>query len=415
MSALTSNDHQGESTVVPWGEQDASARQATLTRILIRISREALQEASLDSIMTGICNCLAEELPVAIVSVLLLNNDNTEFIHEVYAGEFTQSPLAATGKWPVTVGAVGRCARLGRPHLVRDTATDPDYVPGNATARSEYMVPVRHGSRLHGVLNLESARTDFFDAESCAVFDAVADLVAGAIHFARMADELTDANRKLEQLSMLDALTGIANRRQFDARLAETWARQLRDGAPLALLLADADYFKALNDTAGHLRGDECLRWLARVCEGFAVDKDDLVARYGGEEFVLLLPGRTLEAAMVHAEKLRRAVVEQAFEHPASPLALHVTISIGVAAIVPSAAATPKQLLAAADRAMYIAKTSGRDRVAWYSPAQSPNVFAADGHDHGADHCRWADRRDSDPEPASPASSIGMCASGKVV
>ncbi|HEX2584904.1 MAG TPA: diguanylate cyclase [Steroidobacteraceae bacterium] len=370
----TLNDHQVESILVPWSEQDASARQVTLTRILIRISREALQEASVDSIMKGICNCLVQELPVAIASVLLLNDDNTEFTHEVYAGEFTQSPLALTGKWPTTVGAIGRCARLGRSHLVRDTATDPDYVPGNAISRSEYMVPVRHGNRLHGVLNLESARTDFFDEESCAVFDAVADLIAGAIHFARMADELTEANKKLEQLSMRDPLTGIANRRLFDARLTEAWARQMRDRAPLALLMVDADYFKALNDTAGHLRGDECLRRLARVCEMFAVEENDLVARYGGEEFVLLLPGLTLEAAMVHAERLRRAVVKEAFDHPASPLAPHVTISVGVAVMIPSANATPKQLVAAADQAMYEAKTSGRDKVAWYALDKSADI-----------------------------------------
>ena len=272
------------------------------------------------------------------------------------------------GRWPITVGAAGRCVQLGRPHLIRDTATDPDYVPGNATARSEYLVPIRHGRRLHGVLNLESARTDFFGPEACAVFDAVADLVAGAIHFARMADELTAANRKLERLSMRDALTGIANRRQFDARLAETWARQGRDGAPLALLLADVDFFKALNDSAGHLRGDECLRRLARICERFAVDEHDLVARYGGEEFVLLLPGRTLEAAIAQGEALRRAVAEEALAHPASPLAPHVTISVGVAALVPSAEASPEQLVAAADRAMYDAKTGGRNRVAWCAP-----------------------------------------------
>jgi diguanylate cyclase (GGDEF)-like protein len=356
-------------TIVPWDAQDASARQATLTRILIRISREALQGASLDSLMQGICDCLVAELPVAIVSVLLLDDANSHFVHEVYAGEFTQSPLAVAGKWPITVGAAGRCVQLGRPHLIRDTATDPDYVPGNATARSEYLVPIRHGRRLHGVLNLECARTDFFDTESCAVFDAVADLVAGAIHFARMADELTEANRKLQQLSMRDALTGIANRRQFDAGLAQTWARQARDGAPLALLLADVDFFKALNDSAGHLRGDECLRRLARICERFAVDEHALVARYGGEEFVLLLPGRTLEEAIAQGEALRRAVAEEALVHPASPLAPHVTISVGVAALQPSAEASPEQLVAAADRAMYAAKTGGRDRVAWCDSA----------------------------------------------
>jgi len=258
------------------------------------------------------------------------------------------------------------------------------------------MVPLRHGSRLHGVLNLESARTDFFDEDSCAVFDAVADLIAAAIHFARMADELTEANLKLEQLSMRDPLTGIANRRLFDARLAEAWARQMRDGAPLALLLADADYFKALNDSAGHLRGDECLRRLARICEGSAIDENDLVARYGGEEFVLLLPGRTLEDAMAHAETLRRAVVKEAFEHPASPLASHVTISVGVAVMIPSTDITPKQLVAAADRAMYDAKTSGRDRVAWYSPSESLGVSAGDGADN-----RRAETRVSDLEHVS--------------
>jgi diguanylate cyclase (GGDEF)-like protein len=355
--------------VVPWDAQDAPARQATLTRILIRISREALQGASLDSLMQGICNCLVWELPIAIVSVLLLDDDNSQFVHEVYAGEFTCSPLADTGQWPITVGAAGRCVQLGRPHLIRDTATDPDYVPGNATARSEYLVPIRHGRRLHGVLNLESARTDFFGPEACAVFDAVADLVAGAIHFARMADELTEANRKLALLSMLDGLTGIANRRQFDARLAETWARQGRDGAPLALLMADVDCFKTLNDSSGHLRGDECLRLLARICERFAVDEHDLVARYGGEEFVLLLPGRDLDAAIAEGEALRRAVAQEALAHPASPLAPYVTISVGVAALVPSAKASAEQLVAAADRAMYDAKAGGRDRVAWFAPA----------------------------------------------
>jgi diguanylate cyclase (GGDEF)-like protein len=352
-------------TVVEWDLQDTTARQATLLRILIRISREALQGASLDSLMQGICDCLVAELPVAIVSVLLLDEDNKQFIHEVYSGEFTQSPLAVAGVWPITVGAAGRCVQLGRPHLIPDTVVDPDYVPGNTTARSEYLVPIRHGNRLHGVLNLECARTDFFGPEACAVFDAVADLVAGAIHFARVADKLTEANSKLNWLSMRDGLTGIANRRQFDARLEETWARQSGHGAPLALLFADVDYFKALNDSAGHPRGDECLRRLARICERFAIDEADLVARYGGEEFVLLLPGRTLDAAIALGEALRQAVKKESLPHPASTLAPHVTISVGVSALVPSVDAAAEQLVAAADRALYEAKTSGRDRVAW--------------------------------------------------
>ncbi len=128
----------------------------------------------------------------------------------------------------------------------------------------------------------------------------------------------------------------------------------------------DADCFKALNDSAGHLRGDECLHRLARICERFAVDPHDVVARYGGEEFVLLLPGRSLEAAIAQGEALRLAVAQEAIAHPASPLAPHVTISVGVAALVPTDDASPQHLVAAADRAMYDAKTGGRDRVSWH-------------------------------------------------
>ena len=352
-----------EGADLPWDAQEPPARRATLTRILVRISRDALQGAGLDSILQGICDCLVAELPVAIASVILLDEANAYFVHEVYSGELTLSPLAAQGSWPVTRGAAGRCVRLGVPQLIADARTDADYVPGNSDIRAEYLVPIRHGSRLHGVLNLESLRTDFFDAEACAVFDAVADLVAGAIHFARMADELTLANRKLEQLSMRDGLTGIANRRSFDQRLHSHWLRLGAERRPLALLLVDADAFKPLNDASGHLYGDECLRALARICERFAETADDLVARFGGEELVLLLPGRDLGAARAIGERLRAAVEDAALPHPASPVAPHVTVSVGVSVLVPSPSRPPELLVASADRAMYAAKQQGRNRV----------------------------------------------------
>ena len=346
-----------------WDGQDTPARRATLTRILVRISREALQGADLDAVMQGICACLVAELPVAIASVILLDEANAYFVHEVWAGEWTLSPLAVAGMWPVTQGGAGRCVRLGRSQLIADTRTDPDYVPGNDFVRSEYLVPIRHGRRLHGVLNIESTRTDFFDAEACAVFDAVADLVAGAIHFARIADELQQANRKLEQLSMIDGLTGIANRRRFDQQLCVDWRRMAAEGRPLALLMVDADAFKPLNDACGHLHGDECLRELARTCERFAESEADLVARFGGEEFVLLLPDRDLAAATAIAEALRIAIEAEAMPHPASPVSAHVTVSIGVAMAMPDVARPPEHLIASADRAMYAAKSGGRNRV----------------------------------------------------
>ena len=347
----------------PWGGDD-SGRQALPTEILARISREALQGEGLDAVLQRIVDCLVQRLPVALASIILLGDDGSAFVKEVWAGELELDQPQLEPYWPVTVGAAGRCARLGVAQLITDVDADPDYVPGNLAVRAEYLVPIRHRARLHGVLNIESTRADFFNADACAVFDAIADQVAGAIHLARMAGELEAANRKLEQLSMSDGLTGIANRRCFDQRLADEWMRAVRDDLPLALLLVDADNFKALNDALGHLHGDECLRTLARLCCDAIDGERDLVARYGGEELVVLLPGRDLRVARRIAERLRQRVEVAALPHPDSAVARCVTVSIGVAALAPARLRAPEQLILAADHALYAAKARGKNRVA---------------------------------------------------
>ncbi|HKT41341.1 MAG TPA: diguanylate cyclase, partial [Rhodanobacteraceae bacterium] len=229
---------------------------------------------------------------------------------------------------------------------------------------SEYLVPIRHQGRMHGVLNLESTRSDFFTAEVRAVFDAIAEQVAGAIHVARLLRELEAANRKLRDLSMRDGLTGIANRRCFDARMAEEWRRHANDGGSLALLMVDVDCFKALNDRRGHLQGDECLRELAQLCATHVRDGNDLAARYGGEEIVILLPRCRMTEVMRVAETLRGHVEALALPHPDSPAGSCITVSIGVGAACPrDTQASPEALIAAADAAMYAAKVRGRNCV----------------------------------------------------
>jgi diguanylate cyclase (GGDEF)-like protein len=348
---------------MPVGAEDAHGSAATLAAILAQVSREALQGEGLDAVLQRICDCLVRNVPVAIASIILLDEAGAVFVQEVWSGELDLLPPAVATGWPVSKGAAGRCVRLGQAQLIVDVDSDPDYVPGNAAVRSEYVVPIRHRERLHGVLNIESTREDFFTVEARAVFDAVANQIAGAIHLARIAGELEAANRKLEQLSMSDGLTGIANRRCFDQRLAADWARLAQEGRPLALLLVDADHFKALNDARGHLYGDECLRELARLCTRFADGDADLVARFGGEELILLLPGRDLGTASRIAERLRREIEAAAMAHPASPVGPHLTVSIGVSALRPDAAYPPEQLIAAADHALYAAKARGRNRV----------------------------------------------------
>ncbi|BCT92527.1 hypothetical protein LYSHEL_15510 [Lysobacter helvus] len=356
------HDHDPVTTPAAAGA-GASAWQARLTGLLAEVSREALEGEDLEAVLRRIVECLVRNLPVAIASIILLDDEGTHFMQEVWAGDVELFPQELAHGWPVSVGAAGRCARTGEAQLINDVDTDPDYISGNSAVRSEYLVPIRHRTRLHGVLNIESTRADFFSEETRSVFDAIAGQVAGAIHLARVVGELESANRKLEQLSMSDGLTGIANRRCFDQRLSAEWEWLAGEGRELALVLADADAFKPLNDAHGHLYGDECLRELARICMRLADGTDDLVARFGGEELVLLLPGRDLAAAQELGERLRRDVEAAAMPHAQSQVAPHVTVSVGVSAVRPSKAMSPDHLIAAADRALYMAKARGRNRV----------------------------------------------------
>lgn len=362
MTQTSTNGEQAGADIGRWDERGASARRTMLTEILAQVSMEALQGDTLESMLQRIVDCVAQRLPVAIASIILLNDRCTHFVQEVWSGTLDLE-LPADLPWPVELGAAGRCVQSRTAVLIENVAADPDYVPGNRAVKAEYLVPILHQARLHGVLNLESTARDFFTSEVCATFDAIALQIAGAVHLARVVAELELANRKLERLSMSDGLTGIANRRCFDRQLEQLWQRGESEGRPLALLLADVDCFKALNDACGHVLGDDCLRTLAGLCAEVGDAAGAMVARYGGEEFVLLLPGAELTDAQRLAEQLCARVQALSIEHAVSLVAPHVTISIGVNAVTPNRKCSSRSLVLAADRALYAAKAAGRNRV----------------------------------------------------
>ena len=166
-----------------------------------------------------------------------------------------------------------------------------------------------------------------------------------------------------ERNSYTDALTGLANRRRFDAFLAQEWARAIRTKESLALIMADIDSFKKYNDTYGHAAGDECLKSIAHVMQKIGRRTFDLAARYGGEELALVLPATKLADAKRMAEELRSQVETLRIPHKTSAIKSWVTISAGVAAVIPHRDSNPLSLINLADQSLYRAKHAGKNCV----------------------------------------------------
>jgi len=175
--------------------------------------------------------------------------------------------------------------------------------------------------------------------------------------------QLQAANERLQNLSFLDGLTGIANRRHFDQELLQESRRAEREKTPLSLIILDIDYFKAFNDTYGHLKGDDCLKTVASTLKKTLKRGGDFSARYGGEEFAVVLPNTDDVGAAMIAEELRASIERAGVAHLNSLCADYVTVSLGIVTRSSQQAHTPEDLISAADRALYRSKHEGRNRV----------------------------------------------------
>lgn len=175
--------------------------------------------------------------------------------------------------------------------------------------------------------------------------------------------QLLQINQQLQVLATKDSLTQLANRHLFDRFISQEWRRMSREKLPLSLILCDIDYFKRYNDRFGHQQGDRCLQQVARGIASVVNRPADLVARYGGEEFAVVLPNTNERGAMSVAENIRQQIENLQIPHPESSVSDRVTLSLGVACIIPHAKTDPQQLIQTSDDALYEAKQKGRNQA----------------------------------------------------
>ncbi len=175
-------------------------------------------------------------------------------------------------------------------------------------------------------------------------------------------ERLAEMNRELERLSVTDSLTGLANRRSFNKFLSREWQREQRGKQPFSVIMIDIDHFKKYNDRYGHLDGDVCLQKVSWALQSALCRAGDLLARYGGEEFVAILPHTDVQGATELAAAFHARIQELALPHRDSPVSSIVTISVGIASVIPNQSLSPSQVVAMADEALYRAKQAGRNQ-----------------------------------------------------
>jgi diguanylate cyclase (GGDEF)-like protein/PAS domain S-box-containing protein len=225
-----------------------------------------------------------------------------------------------------------------------------DAVPAHGRRAENWCVMPQMGTRLY--LAIDAGPIYDESGQLVAVVETLRDITVQKV-----------AQDELKRLATRDGLTGVANRRCFDETLASEWLRCTRDVKPLSLILLDVDHFKRYNDTFGHLGGDACLKTIASALAISCHRSADLIARYGGEEFAAVLPGTTVAGALTLAERIRADIAALEMPHPGNDGVGRVSISLGVATVVPDRTLELDCLIDAADRALYAAKRSGRNRA----------------------------------------------------
>jgi diguanylate cyclase (GGDEF)-like protein/PAS domain S-box-containing protein len=344
-------------------EVAALRRQAERERLLSDIAQRIRQTLHLDDILATTVTEVQTFLATDRVMIYRLEPDGSGVIiaEVVTAGQpplLGQKIPMAIAREHQTLFQAGHISACSQPPDGADVICPLDNL---IASQSRVIVPIVQGQRLWGMLLAFHQDARVWDASELDVLQRLATQLAIAIQQSQLYQRLQVMNRQLEHLATHDGLTQVANRRSFDAHLAQEWHRLLRTQAPLSLILADIDYFKLYNDTYGHPAGDVCLQQVAAALGRLVKRPADLVARYGGEEFALILPTTDEEGAIAIAVAVQQSLEHLALFHGASPLGSYITMSLGIATLVPHPDWSPQTLIDAADTALYAAKHQGRN------------------------------------------------------
>jgi len=319
------------------------------------IAQQSTAVMDLEDLLTRVCSVIQQAFQVSQVSLFL--REEGDLVIRAFHGELTPC-FAPGGRFPTTQHPWSEVMGSSGTVIETDLSTAPESFRLFKESASRMSIPLISFGHTLGVLTLHSSKENAFRENELQSLESVADICANSIQNAHYVE-------RVKQLAYLDGLTGIFNRRFFELRIMEEVERARRYGTAMAVVMADIDQFKRLNDEFGHLLGDEVLRQVSSIFHQ-QLRKTDVVCRYGGEEFALLLTQTSAEQAFVVAEKLRK-MVEQ-WQFPGVPRA--ITISAGVAAF-PLHGKNRDELVRAADSGLYLAKQAGRNRVCTTNVAQA--------------------------------------------
>jgi diguanylate cyclase (GGDEF)-like protein len=318
------------------------------------IAQQSTAVMDLEDLLARVCSIIQHAFQVSHVSLFLREEGDLV----MRANEGTLTPcIPPAGRFAADREPWARILSTGGTVIEKDLNVSPDGVKLFTGSVSRMSIPLISFGQTLGVLTLHSTERDTFHGGELQSLESVADICASSIQNAHYV-------QRVKQLAYLDGLTGIFNRRFFELRILEEMERGRRYGAGMAIVMADIDQFKRLNDEFGHLLGDEVLRQVSSLFHQ-QVRKLDVVCRYGGEEFAIILSQTSASQALIVAEKLRRMVENWQFPG----VARSVTISAGVAAF-PDHGSTRDDLVRAADKSLYAAKQEGRNRVCVAEPAR---------------------------------------------